>query len=79
MTTGHSLGGALSSLAAASLKGNFPSMHVTMYTYGVHTTTFRSMYQRFMTDALGQPRTGNPTYAFWINQQFGVSGVILIL
>lgn len=40
VTTGHSLGGALSSLAAASLKGNFPSTHVTMYTYGGRTGFF---------------------------------------
>ncbi|KAF9529909.1 alpha/beta-hydrolase [Crepidotus variabilis] len=52
VTSGHSLGGALSSLAAASLKANFPNNAVRMYTYG-------------------QPRTGNPTYAKWINSQFG--------
>ncbi|KIJ52461.1 hypothetical protein M422DRAFT_243247 [Sphaerobolus stellatus SS14] len=52
VTSGHSLGGALSSLAAVSLKNNFPSSQVTMFTFG-------------------QPRTGNPTYAFWVNQQFG--------
>ncbi|KAF8575204.1 alpha/beta-hydrolase [Ramaria rubella] len=58
VTSGHSLGGALSSLAAASLKGNFPFADVIMYTYGMYTTR-------------GQPRTGNPTYASWINEQFG--------
>ncbi|KIJ55296.1 hypothetical protein M422DRAFT_41300 [Sphaerobolus stellatus SS14] len=52
VTSGHSLGGALSSLAAVSLKGNFPSADITMYTYG-------------------QPRTGNPAWASWVNQQFG--------
>ncbi|KAH8929915.1 alpha/beta-hydrolase [Atractiella rhizophila] len=34
VTTGHSLGGALSSLAAVSMKGNFPNSPVRMYTYG---------------------------------------------
>ncbi|KAA1470190.1 alpha/beta-hydrolase [Dentipellis sp. KUC8613] len=34
VTTGHSLGGALSSLAAITLKQNFPSSPIRMYTYG---------------------------------------------
>ncbi|KIJ55858.1 hypothetical protein M422DRAFT_240484 [Sphaerobolus stellatus SS14] len=34
VTSGHSLGGALSSFAAASLKATFPSQSVTMYTFG---------------------------------------------
>jgi len=34
VTSGHSLGGALASLAAMSLKANFPSTNVTLYTYG---------------------------------------------
>ncbi|KIJ41480.1 hypothetical protein M422DRAFT_255385 [Sphaerobolus stellatus SS14] len=59
VTSGHSLGGALSSLAAVSLKNNFPSSQVTMYTYGKFPTLE------------SQPRTGNPTYAFWVNQLFG--------
>ncbi|KDQ61506.1 hypothetical protein JAAARDRAFT_150249 [Jaapia argillacea MUCL 33604] len=54
VTTGHSLGGALSSLAAVTLKANFPSTPIRMYTYG-------------------QPRTGNPIYASYVNSQFGSS------
>ncbi|KDQ61472.1 hypothetical protein JAAARDRAFT_150196 [Jaapia argillacea MUCL 33604] len=54
VTTGHSLGGALSSLAAVTLQANFPSTPIRMYTYG-------------------QPRTGNPTYANYVNTQFGSS------
>jgi Lipase (class 3) len=34
VTTGHSLGGALASIAAMSLKAHFPFSNVTMYTYG---------------------------------------------
>ncbi|KAI0318750.1 alpha/beta-hydrolase [Amylostereum chailletii] len=34
VTTGHSLGGALSSLAGITMQQNFPSMSVRMYTYG---------------------------------------------
>ncbi|GJJ14213.1 hypothetical protein Clacol_008475 [Clathrus columnatus] len=34
VTTGHSLGGALSSIAAVSLKFNFPDVPIQMYTYG---------------------------------------------
>ncbi|TFK53449.1 alpha/beta-hydrolase [Heliocybe sulcata] len=52
VTSGHSLGAALSSLAAVSMKGNFPTSPVRMYTYG-------------------QPRTGNPTYAYYVNDLFG--------
>ncbi|EPQ56302.1 alpha/beta-hydrolase [Gloeophyllum trabeum ATCC 11539] len=52
VTTGHSLGGALSSLAGVSMKSNFPVNPVRMYTYG-------------------QPRTGNPTYAYFVNDLFG--------
>lgn len=38
VTSGHSLGGALVSVAAISLKKNFPNTNVFMYTYGAHTT-----------------------------------------
>ncbi|PFH50300.1 hypothetical protein AMATHDRAFT_75703 [Amanita thiersii Skay4041] len=34
VTTGHSLGGSLSSLAGISLKQNFPNVNTRMYTYG---------------------------------------------
>ncbi|GJJ14212.1 hypothetical protein Clacol_008474 [Clathrus columnatus] len=34
VTTGHSLGGALSSISAVSLKFNFPDVPIQMYTYG---------------------------------------------
>lgn len=34
VTSGHSLGGALASVAAMTLKANFPFSNVTMYTYG---------------------------------------------
>lgn len=54
VTSGHSLGGALSSLAAISLASNFPSSSARMYTYG-------------------QPRTGNPAYASWVNGVFGAN------
>ncbi|EPQ56301.1 alpha/beta-hydrolase [Gloeophyllum trabeum ATCC 11539] len=52
VTSGHSLGGALSSLAAVSMKSNFPNNTVRMYTYG-------------------QSRTGNPAYAYYVNDLFG--------
>jgi predicted lipase len=32
---GHSLGGALASIAALSVKSNFPSASVLLFTYGV--------------------------------------------
>jgi len=56
VSTGHSLGGALSSLAGVSLKANFPSSTVYMYTYG-------------------QPRTGNPAYAAYVDSLFGTTNV----
>ncbi|KAH9479234.1 putative feruloyl esterase A [Psilocybe cubensis] len=58
VSTGHSLGGALSSLAGISLQQNFPNRrgsflsNVRMFTYG-------------------QPRTFNPIGAAFINSQFG--------
>ncbi|KII90280.1 hypothetical protein PLICRDRAFT_175042 [Plicaturopsis crispa FD-325 SS-3] len=52
VTTGHSLGGSLSSLAGITLQQNNPNADIRMYTYG-------------------QPRTGNPTYAGWIDDVFG--------
>jgi len=56
VTSGHSLGGALSSLAAISLQQNFPDSEVIMYTYG-------------------QPRTGNPAYASFVNDKIGKSKI----
>jgi len=37
-TTGHSLGGALSSMAAVALKHNFPNTEIRMYSYGAPRT-----------------------------------------
>lgn len=34
VAAGHSLGGAIASLAAGSFKANFPFANVTLYTYG---------------------------------------------
>ncbi|PPQ76888.1 hypothetical protein CVT24_008744, partial [Panaeolus cyanescens] len=52
VTVGHSLGGAVASIAAMAIKANFANVNVRMYTYG-------------------QPRTGNPAYANWVNSLFG--------
>ncbi|EIN03839.1 alpha/beta-hydrolase [Punctularia strigosozonata HHB-11173 SS5] len=59
VTSGHSLGGALSSIAAVSLAENFPKSPIRMYTYG-------------------QPRTGDPSYAFWVNDKFGANAFRVI-
>jgi len=56
VTSGHSLGGALSSLAGISLQQNFPDTPLLMYTYG-------------------QPRTGNPAYANFVNDSVGKSNI----
>jgi len=54
-TAGHSLGAALSSLAAVSLKSNFPNSPIQMYTYGQPRTgnaAFATMVNNmFGTDA----------------------------
>ncbi|TFK42120.1 alpha/beta-hydrolase [Crucibulum laeve] len=55
-TSGHSLGGALSSLAGIALKQNFPNTPLRLFTYG-------------------QPRTGNPTYAQFVNNAVGSGNI----
>ncbi|KAJ7025698.1 alpha/beta-hydrolase [Mycena alexandri] len=52
VATGHSLGGAMASLAGITLQTVFPNTPVKLYTYG-------------------QPRTGNVTYATWVNAMIG--------
>ncbi|KAF7369497.1 Alpha/beta-hydrolase [Mycena venus] len=52
VATGHSLGGAMASLAGITLQMLFPTTQVKLYTYG-------------------QPRTGNVTYATWVNALIG--------
>ncbi|KAI0310093.1 alpha/beta-hydrolase [Amylostereum chailletii] len=52
VSSGHSLGGALSSLVGITLQQNFPGTTTRMYTYG-------------------QPRTGDPNYAAFVNSNFG--------
>ncbi|KAG7445057.1 alpha/beta-hydrolase [Guyanagaster necrorhizus] len=51
-TSGHSLGGALSSLGGITLQQNFPDVPLKMYTFG-------------------QPRTGNPSYAYFVDSKLG--------
>ncbi|KZP24469.1 alpha/beta-hydrolase [Athelia psychrophila] len=52
VTSGHSLGGSLSSLAAISLQGNFPSQTVRMYTYG-QPRTGNDAYAAWVNDKFG--------------------------
>jgi len=52
VSSGHSLGGALASLAAISLKGNFPNSAVRMYTYG-QPRTGNDNYAFWINDQLG--------------------------
>ncbi|KAF8079219.1 alpha/beta-hydrolase [Lyophyllum atratum] len=52
ITTGHSLGGALSSLAGISLKQNFPSSKLRLYTYG-QPRTGNAVYAQFVNNAVG--------------------------
>jgi len=52
VTSGHSLGGALSSLAAISLKSNFPHCTTRMYTYGQPRTGNR-IYAEFINREFG--------------------------
>ena len=42
VTVGHSLGGALASLAAVALKANFPDVPLRVYTYGQPRTGDRA-------------------------------------
>ncbi|TFK62383.1 alpha/beta-hydrolase [Pluteus cervinus] len=51
-TTGHSLGGTLSSIAAISLKQNFQNVTVRMFTYG-QPRTGNSVYADFVNQQLG--------------------------
>jgi predicted lipase len=55
VTTGHSLGGSLSSLAGLSMKSNFPSNPVQLYTFG-QLRTGDAAYATLVESTLG---TGN--------------------
>ena len=52
VTSGHSLGGSLSSLAAVSMKYNFPNNAVRMYTYG-QPRTGNDAYAYWVNDQFG--------------------------
>ncbi|KDQ26513.1 hypothetical protein PLEOSDRAFT_1043836, partial [Pleurotus ostreatus PC15] len=52
VTTGHSLGGSLSSLAAISLRQNFPKVPIRMYTYG-QPRTFNAVSAQFINSQFG--------------------------
>ncbi|KAJ6455264.1 Alpha/Beta hydrolase protein [Mycena vitilis] len=56
VVTGHSLGGALASLGAVSLKTAIPAASMKMYTFG-------------------QPRTGDPDYAAFVDSTIGVDNI----
>ncbi|KAF5351321.1 hypothetical protein D9758_008016 [Tetrapyrgos nigripes] len=77
VSTGHSLGGALSGLAGIALQQNFPNKYVYSVNYVAETR--RSNTRRFVPISptrmftYGQPRTFNPTGALFINQQFGAN------
>lgn len=71
--TGHSLGGALASLAAVSMQQNFPSNLVFAYTLGQPRTGDYN-YAQFV-DTLFPFRLGKPTFMRAIHTNDGVPGM----
>lgn len=65
--------GALATLAGVTLKGNFPSVYVANYNCADRLLSVSSSPVRIYT--FGQPRTGNPTFATWVNSQIGVNNI----
>lgn len=74
---GHSLGGALASIAALSVKSNIPSAVVRLFTYGALTWAY-GIYQKsdpYVFMRVGQPRTGNAAYADLVEAIVGLSNI----
>jgi hypothetical protein len=72
---GHSLGGALASIASLSIMSNIPSATVRLFTYGAlspwldsHVTRIRTCLCVIRT---GQPRTGDAAYADLVEATVG--------
>ncbi|TDL16356.1 alpha/beta-hydrolase [Rickenella mellea] len=63
VSTGHSLGGALASIGAVSLKQNFPSSFVRMFTYG-QPRTGNQGYADLVEQIVGVPNLYRSTLSF---------------
>jgi Lipase (class 3) len=63
LLAGHSLGGALASIAALSVKSNLPSATVRLFTYGASLSTWRhelNVYEKGTSTSLYVMRAGRP-------------------
>ncbi|KAJ7780080.1 alpha/beta-hydrolase [Mycena maculata] len=62
VVTGHSLGGAIASLAAPSIKTALPNANITLFTFGNLSKS-------------GQPRVGDADYAAYVEELIGVENI----
>lgn len=75
---GHSLGGALASIAGLSLKVNYPEIMLKLYTFGMFHLFFfflRGSWSKLNRYSAGQPRTGNSAYAELVERTLGISNI----
>lgn len=76
-SVGHSLGGALASIAALSVQSNIPSAVVRLFTYGALTWAYSKCQESdpYFFMRVGQPRTGNVAYADLVEAIVGLGNI----
>jgi len=74
VVTGHSLGGAVASLAALALKETFPNKPLKLFTFG-ELISLMPKFPEAHIFSEGQPRTGNAAFASLVENRIGVANI----
>jgi pimeloyl-ACP methyl ester carboxylesterase len=75
VVAGHSLGGAIASIAALSIKAALPNTPLKLYTYGGLTSSMPELSKLTIVCTQGQPRTGNAVFASLVERRIGISNI----
>ncbi|KAJ6571311.1 Alpha/Beta hydrolase protein [Mycena capillaripes] len=76
VVTGHSLGGAIASLAAPSIKAALPQAPLALYTFGLSFSSSSELPFSFLNGSdLGQPRAGNAKFARYVEKMIGEDNI----
>jgi len=79
VVAGHSLGGAVASITALSIKAVVPNTPLKLYTYGGLTSSVPELSKLTVVCDLGQPRTGNAAFASLVESRIGSSNIFRVV
>ena len=79
VVVGHSLGGAVASIAALSIKAAVPNTPLKLFTYGRLASSMPELSKLTIVCTQGQPRTGNAMFASLVESRIGTNNIFRVV